>query len=94
MSMKTIKKKVSKSSSNVNKMIERSKAWVLLSLNKDGFNYHSSQQEDGLVLMALALASNSNDWEIVKEYVDSVKYNGQTEINQPSVHRPRLTGEV
>ena len=55
--------------------------WVLINVDENGFNYQTSQQEDGLVLIALALSSKIEDWELIKEYVDNVRYKRQAKLN-------------
>ena len=91
MDIKTTPKKTKKTVKNINKIVDTSKVWVVLNIDKNGFHYQSSQKEDGLILMALAMASNNNDWEMVKEYVDSIRYNGPiAELNGSAKPNSRL----
>ncbi|HXB11974.1 MAG TPA: hypothetical protein VNZ45_08320 [Bacteroidia bacterium] len=66
---------------DLNKLVEFSKMWVMICLDEKGLHFHSSTDEEGIVLMALTMSSNEEIWKTVKEYTEQLRLKKQKKQN-------------
>jgi hypothetical protein len=55
--------------------------WVKISLDEKGLKYRSSQQEEGLALIALALSTTEDGWNAVKDFVEERRLKRKQRLN-------------
>jgi hypothetical protein len=79
--MPTKAKKNKENSKDLNKIINSSEMWVLINLDRKGVHFQSSNQEEGLALIALILSAKDETWGIVQEYVKTIKLAKQKSMN-------------
>jgi hypothetical protein len=78
---KTGKNYSMKTSVDYNKLVDSSKMWLLISLDEKGLHFNSSADEEGIVLISLALSSNDEMWKIVKEHTEKLRLTKQKKQN-------------
>jgi hypothetical protein len=79
--MKTRTEKNNKKPKDFNKLVSESAMWVLINLDRKGVHFQSSNQEEGLALIALILGTKEETWEIIQEYVKKIKLTQQKAMN-------------
>ncbi len=57
---------------DISKLLDSSKMWVFISLDEKGLHFHSSSNEEGIVLMSLTLSSNEDILKNSKRYTDQL----------------------
>ena len=66
---------------DINKLVDSSKMWVLISLDEGGLHFNASTNEEGLVLISLTLSSNDDIWKVVKEHTERLMLTKQKKQN-------------
>jgi len=79
--MRTKAEKNKENFKDINKMIRDSEMWVLINLDRNGEHFQSSNQEEGLALIALIIGSKEETWGIIQEYVKKIKLAKQKTMN-------------
>jgi hypothetical protein len=79
--MRTKAEKNKENFKDINKMIRDSEMWVLINLDRNGVHFQSSNQEEGLALIALIIGSKEETWGIIQEYVKKIKLAKQKTMN-------------
>ncbi|MGP8215508.1 MAG: hypothetical protein ACLQQ4_08090 [Bacteroidia bacterium] len=79
--MRTKEGKNEPMSKDINKIVNNSAMWMLVNLDKNGVHFNSSNQEEGLALIALIMGSNEEAWGILQEYVNKIKVTKQMRMN-------------
>lgn len=79
--MASKKEEIKPLSKKANKGPVETKMWVKISLDEKCLRYRCLQQEDGLALIALTLASSEEAWKLVKDFVEERKLKWKQNLN-------------